>query len=427
MDSFRRSAVLLLLITQDSVLAQTYEQADELMNDLKVGYNKYVVPVNNQSSTVYLSVSLHVYSIPDIDAINGLVTFSVAFYSSWRDAKLQWKPMDYGGLDTMILRTSEVWTPAFLVVSSIDQSIIGAHTIGHIMFQSTGTVHWYPSHMIKNTCSFNMKYWPFDKQHCIIEITERSYGSGKIFFRTFNDEHHALITSGVALSEWELENTFIEINNLKTFPFIRFHFKLRRIPTFYVLTTILPLVMIGFLIPFVFLLPSEAGERVGFSVTMMLSLTVSMTVISENIPSTSNPMARVCGYVTLLILSSVLVTMATIVNLYIYHRRTNNDISNFWRKLCCLGGLANRVGVVVGPSRHRPEATGKESNGDDVTSLASQQSECILQWTDVSHSIDRILFVSTMVLSYSSSISFLIYLISASDYPNDVMTFSDRY
>jgi hypothetical protein len=53
--------------------------------------------------------------------------------------------------------------------------------------------------------------------------------------------------------------------------------------------------------PLVFLLPVESGERIGLSMTILLSYTIFLTLISDAIPASSNPMS-----ITLIVMMHIL-------------------------------------------------------------------------------------------------------------------------
>ena len=66
-----------------------------------------------------------------------------------------------------------------------------------------------------------------------------------------------------------------------------FRIQLQRKRTFYVLNTIIPVVMLSLLNVLVFLLPASSGEKMALAVTVLLSFTVYLSIISEVMPKTS--------------------------------------------------------------------------------------------------------------------------------------------
>ena len=59
---------------------------------------------------------------------------------------------------------------------------------------------------------------------------------------------------------------------------------LERNPIFYILYLLIPSVLMAFVSVLVFLLPPESGERVGLSITVLLSYSVFLLMVSEVTP-----------------------------------------------------------------------------------------------------------------------------------------------
>ena len=71
-------------------------------------------------------------------------------------------------------------------------------------------------------------------------------------------------------------------------PAAKFSIKLERKYSYYLLNMVLPVIFLAVLGAFVFLLPVECGEKNGFGLTILLSLSVVMTIVSDNIPPVSS-------------------------------------------------------------------------------------------------------------------------------------------
>ena len=68
---------------------------------------------------------------------------------------------------------------------------------------------------------------------------------------------------------------------------ITFNITMRRKTLFYTVNLIIPCVGISFLSVLVFYLPSDSGEKVSLSISILLSLTVFFLLLAEIIPPTS--------------------------------------------------------------------------------------------------------------------------------------------
>ena len=69
--------------------------------------------------------------------------------------------------------------------------------------------------------------------------------------------------------------------------FNRFTIYMRRKPLYYVMNIMLPCLMLSLLDLLVFCLPPESGEKVSLGITVLLSFSVFLLVIADNVPQTS--------------------------------------------------------------------------------------------------------------------------------------------
>lgn len=105
--------------------------------------------------------------------------------------------------------------------------------------------------------------------------------------------------------EWDLVSTEVKTKDIKetkasgteqTYPVIDFHIKLRRKPAYYITGVILPVILVAFLQILVFLLPVDSGEKLGFSITVLLALAVLLTLITDSMPSSAIHISYLCKY-----------------------------------------------------------------------------------------------------------------------------------
>lgn len=77
---------------------------------------------------------------------------------------------------------------------------------------------------------------------------------------------------------------------------LSFSITLRRKPVYHALNTLFPVILMTFLIPMVYKLPTESGEKMSYSLTVLLAYAVYLSLISDNIPSTSKSVCLLCKY-----------------------------------------------------------------------------------------------------------------------------------
>lgn len=164
----------------------------------------------------------------------------------------------------------------------------------------TGQVSRTLSRVYHVSCECDVRYYPLDRQICYIKITTSGYTQGEIDLRF--DKPAVDLSEYVRNGEWEivsigeapsLQQT--KSRNGYKFSSIAFQLQLRRRLLFHILNSVYPVFLIGMLIPFVFKL-GETSVKIDFSLTVLLSYAVYLTMIAENIPSTSMSVCYLCKY-----------------------------------------------------------------------------------------------------------------------------------
>ena len=137
----------------------------------------------------------------------------------------------------------------------------------------------------------NFRYFPFDKQNCTLTFIPLGYIGSDI---------NLTIANTPLGRQMEYENSefeFLGITALKliddcckvSMPTLNYHVTFQRRPLFYVINMIMPCVLITLVAMLAFCIPPESGEKVGLGVTVLLSLTVFLLILSEQMP----PMSKI--------------------------------------------------------------------------------------------------------------------------------------
>lgn len=162
-----------------------------------------------------------------------------------------------------------------------------------------GKIVWSPSSIFVVSCESDTTYYPLDTQDCKLKVSSKAY--------TINEVSLTLVLDPVILDfysengEWDLVSASgLEVRDTPigqaSFSSVDFDIKLRRRPIFHIINTLFPVVLMAILIAMVFKLPVDSGERNGFALTVLLAYAVYLSIISENIPSTSVSVCYLCKY-----------------------------------------------------------------------------------------------------------------------------------
>ena len=324
------SALTILHVSSCSKLSKTAELLDNLTTNYKVG----IRPGLNDDSPLVINVTFNLVALTKLNEVEGYIS-TVEFYDiTWKDERISWDTDSYEGISSMIFRSDEVWTPELLISNPADQMYKFDEISTVVRYNSDGLALWRPGMISKTLCDIQTPAYPFDVHTCYITVLLWGTLPSEIVFGSTQNTVMTHYYNGN--SEWLLTGSMVSASTVSQMSSIRFGLQFSRRPTFLVINILIPVIFLSLLNPVVFLLPHESGERVTFSVTVLLSFTVFENVIGDNVPKTSSPMPLLCNYViTVLIISGVIVLLNTLYQ-RLYHAREREPVPRWLRKCLCM-------------------------------------------------------------------------------------------
>lgn len=191
--------------------------------------------------------------------------------------------------------------------------------------RSDGTVVWTPPASYKSSCTMDVTFFPFDRQNCSMKFGSWTY-DGTMVDLVLTDENvdrKDFFDNG----EWEILNAKGTAGGRRHgaywYPFISYSFVLRRLPLFYTLFLIVPCLGLSFLTVLVFYLPSDEGEKLSLSTSVLVSLTVFLLVIEEIIPSSSKVIPLIGEYLLFIMVFVTLSIIVTVFVINVHHRSSS--------------------------------------------------------------------------------------------------------
>lgn len=103
------------------------------------------------------------------------------------------------------------------------------------------------------------------------------------------------------------------------YPFITYNVVIRRRTMYYILNFLTPCVLMSALTILGFFLPVESGERMNVGVTVLLSLTVILLLLAEELPATSEVVPLISRYYTITMINVFISIVFTCVVLTFHH------------------------------------------------------------------------------------------------------------
>ncbi|XP_062605903.1 neuronal acetylcholine receptor subunit alpha-6-like [Saccostrea cucullata] len=326
--------VLSLLTFLPSVQSNTYEVYRTLQSDLLRNYSKDIRPVNIQTDKLQVNISLKSKAINKFDEIDGVLHMIIALKLKWRDELIKWNPSNYDQVRMLRLPMSKVWTPPFFLINSAAgfQMDFGDPEKQTVIYFADGSAQLTPGILTSSECSPSITYYPFDSHNCSLHLAtffleqEISLQINQ-FLSNYVFEHHPT---------WELVSVYGHNFSKGYMSFVIIYMKIKRRPTFLLINIFAPILFLAFANLFVFAIPIESGERISFAVTILLSLVVFLTLVTDKMPQTSLTVSFFSVYLLLMITYSFLIILALVFVLGIYHKEDENKIGMLNRLLCIL-------------------------------------------------------------------------------------------
>ena len=389
---------------------QTIGDANQIMTDLLNGYNKDVRPASNQADVLQVNVTYDIQGIQDVDEVAGTVTVSMSFVFEWIDLRMAWSPTLYNNTYTVVFPTDSVWSPELILSNPAGSITTLDSKWSSVRYYANGLGLWYPMAVYQVMCPINIKYFPFDTQKCGLTFLVNKYVSSELTLFAVNRvaPKNYFTDNG----EWELTKTDAYVTNTGISIF-NVALTMARRPAFVVIIVILPIIFLSALNIMVFILPPDSGERMSFTITILLALAVFLTIISDNIPKTSSPLSILCYFISLQCLLSTLICFVTLLNLRFFHkddalvptwvsscvrrcqrRHSHNDYSSKMLNNSTNNKISDSV--VANSELTSSEKKTLRCNDWNLES-PKEQKEFKLTWRDISYYVDWIMFLISFV------------------------------
>ncbi|XP_062580288.1 acetylcholine receptor subunit beta-like [Saccostrea cucullata] len=392
--------VLLVLCLVLSAEGYTIAQQTQLHSDLASGYDRRVRPGQNRTLPIVIKFNFYFASLKEFSEAESKIGIVGSLGLEWIDSRLSWNPSTYGGdLYVTTLFTSDIWVPFLVLMNPFAKLKKVLLDEMSCTVTDGGYVNCLPPNLYEATCDADVTYYPFDSQTCTLKFYVPGYSMSDILLRP------ALPTFRMDLYEenglWSITSTRIYYQvNVFGFEELRLEINMKRRTTYYIAGLILPICLMNFIQILVFILPMESGERMGFSITVLLAVAVFLTIIQDKLPEASEPSVANLTYKLLVdMLLGCSMVIAVVIGLHFYHKTEDMEIStrlkNFARSMnfCC---KRRKTKVMVCDDTEKPPVECVNDTCDiDVT------------WNDVGLAFDKLFFIVFFVSLISNNIVYL--------------------
>nr|NP_001190977.1 nicotinic acetylcholine receptor subunit precursor [Ciona intestinalis]BAJ65312.1 nicotinic acetylcholine receptor subunit [Ciona intestinalis] len=323
--------VLRLLVMGALAYVSVAKTRYDLSGDIMQGYDAKVRPSDSYNNSVKVVFKLVFNQLLDVSEVNQKIETKLWVYHKWMDPRLSWVPEDYENLEYIYLPTTNLWLPELVLYNNADGDFaISQFTKAKVDY--TGMVEWKPPAIFKSFCEIMVAEFPFDTQNCTMKIGPWSQGQDLLDMVNSDWEvkDHMCEPPDETMYEESGEWLILKTGCWKHYikydccrgPYVdmTYYFILQRRPLYLVINILFPTMLFSYLTCAVFYLPSDAGEKITLSISLLLSLIVFLLVIVEAIPSTANGVPLLCQYILFTMILVCLSIMITVGVLNVHYR-----------------------------------------------------------------------------------------------------------
>lgn len=200
------------------------------------------------------------------------------------------------------------------------------NVVTRIQIFHNGRNLWYAPFVFLTSCKIDVSDFPFDHQTCNLMFSSWVYSGKKLNLTGMGNKTALMSDKRITNGEWELVSLpvkrqvrFYDSLPGVPYPVMNFNIRLKRRTLFYIVNLVIPNFLITLLAFFSFFIPIECGERISFIITVLLSMTVFLLLVAENIPPTSDAVPVISIYFTASIVEVSLALIATGVSLRLHY------------------------------------------------------------------------------------------------------------
>ncbi|XP_070539565.1 neuronal acetylcholine receptor subunit alpha-6-like [Ptychodera flava] len=322
-------AVTVLFLNFQAKAERMDEAEDRLHRHLFSNYSKYVRP-NENGEPIFYHFGVGLATLHDVDEKQQILKTGGWTVQEWNDNRLQWDPATFNGIYDILVPTEWLWVPSIKIDGiEREQSYLSKSEKASVKYD--GMVVHSPGDKFKTSCTLDISLFPFDKQNCELLFYSPYLPNEILTIRAMDGVILRKYNGHVA---WDLVNTSSIVRDIfvtedenvtKTWRSVHYVLHLQRRPLYYIVNIILPSIVQSGLSLFVFWLPCDAGEKLSFSVSILISTSVFSVMVMDIMPVTSEAIPLI---MQLIYFNFLIVAVSIVLSIFVlrFHYRPRNKI-----------------------------------------------------------------------------------------------------
>lgn len=334
MQSIYEFILLVILIIAIRTYAKNYSAVEVNRKRITELYEKHILtrPTTKNVSQTAVALGLGIIEVAGLDAQKQVITLNVNFELKWCDDLLQWNTSEQTCIkpnrSKIFFSANEIWTPDILAINGPAPVRKELKYLYPILVYCTGNVRWSYQEKLISFCEVDVQNFPFDRQYCTILLQSTIYDSSQFKLHSL---YNVVRLYNYINTEWEISHATIKEIDLyniyyrQNFSTLKIQLELVRFSRFYVLKLIVPFCIISSLAVFSFCLPTDSGEKVALTVSILLSLSIYLQIISENVPKSERGLCTLTLYSNVVFLIVFLSCIFNTFTVFIYYHEKYSE------------------------------------------------------------------------------------------------------
>ncbi|XP_035669363.1 neuronal acetylcholine receptor subunit alpha-10-like [Branchiostoma floridae] len=308
----------------------------DLITRLMTGYNREARPVEDASTAVQVDLDMALAQVIDVNDREQLITINVWLRHFWYDEHLKWNASDYGGITSIRLTSTTIWTPDIILYNNVFDEGFAQQPEVKAIVNSDGYVTFLYPFTFKASCLINVEFFPYDEQSCPLKFSSWAYDGFSL--NVTNRAPSGDLSNFIRNEEW----TITELRAIRSeayysccpepYPDVTFYIIMKRESLYYLYYVVAPCIIILIISLLSFAMPPDSGEKLSLSTTMLLALVVFMQIVAENLPTTSRYIPFIGRYFGAIIAVVSLSSMLSIWILSFHFTNPNPKPPATWLK-----------------------------------------------------------------------------------------------
>uniref|UniRef100_A0A3B3HN86 Uncharacterized protein n=1 Tax=Oryzias latipes TaxID=8090 RepID=A0A3B3HN86_ORYLA len=315
--------------------------------DLRENNVKYTMgrPVKDHHHVTLVYMEMDIFVILDVKEADQTLVSYIWVYWRWNNEHIHWNPDQFCEQTHILVPAKLLWKPDLTIEEMTDCDKTAPSSLLNI--RHDGWIEYRNGQVVDITCKMDFYRFPFDYQVCKISFKSIMHSDEELLLVNNRNEtltHYEILKFLQPESDWHFEMAETNTETVDYFGFnqtkIVYTITMERYPILYVANLLLPLLFFVCLDFASFLMSETGGEKIGFKVTILLSVTLMQFLLNDILPPSTGSvplMVIFCVWIFTMMLLSLLVTI--FVRYLIDKDQTCKVKKNHSPLKCCFAGI----------------------------------------------------------------------------------------